>query len=35
MDNLEIISFNIELRNEPESRHIEGYGSVFNERSLD
>lgn len=35
MDNLEIRSFNIELRNEPESRHIEGYGSVFNERSLD
>ena len=34
MDNLEIRSFNIELR-EPESRHIEGYGSVFNERSLD
>ena len=35
MDNLEIRSFNIELRNEPESRHIQGYGSVFNERSLD
>ena len=35
MDNLEIRSFNIELRDEPESRHIEGYGSVFNERSLD
>lgn len=35
MDNLEIRSFNIELRDEPESRHIEGYGSVFNEKSLD
>lgn len=35
MDNLEIRSFNIELRDEPESRHIEGYGSIFNERSLD
>ena len=35
MDNLEIRSFNIELRDEPESRHIEGYGSVFNDRSLD
>ena len=35
MDNIEIRSFNIELRDEPESRHIEGYGSVFNERSLD
>ena len=35
MDNLEIRSFNIELKDEPESRHIEGYGSVFNERSLD
>ena len=35
MDNLEIRSFNIELRDEPESRHIEGYGSVFNERSRD
>ena len=35
MDNLEVRSFNIELRGEGESRHIEGYGSVFNERSLD
>lgn len=35
MDNLEVRSFNIELREEPESRHIEGYGSVFNERSVD
>lgn len=35
MDNLEIRSFNIELRDEPESRHIEGYGSVFNEKSVD
>ena len=35
MDNLEVISFNIELREEAESRHIEGYGSVFNERSVD
>ena len=35
MDNLEIRSFNIELRGEGESRHVEGYGSVFNERSLD
>lgn len=35
MDNLEVRSFNIELRGEGESRHVEGYGSVFNERSLD
>ena len=35
MDNLEVRSFNIELREEAESRHIEGYGSVFNERSVD
>ena len=35
MDNLEVRSFNIELRDEAESRHIEGYGSVFNERSVD
>lgn len=35
MDNLEIRSFNIELREAEESRHIEGYGSVFNERSID
>ena len=38
MDNLEIRSFNIELRDEfgsEPSRHIEGYGSVFNERSVD
>lgn len=35
MDNLEVRSFNIELRGEAESRHIEGYGSVFNERSVD
>lgn len=35
MDNLEIRSFNIELREAEESRHIEGYGSVFNERSVD
>ena len=35
MDNLEVRSFNIELRESDESRHIEGYGSVFNERSVD
>ena len=35
MDNLEVRSFSIELRGEGESRHVEGYGSVFNERSLD
>lgn len=35
MDNLEIRSFSIELREAEESRHIEGYGSVFNERSVD
>ena len=35
MDNLEVRSFNIELRDEAESRHIEGYGSVFNQRSVD
>ena len=35
MDNLEVRSFNIELRGEGESRHVEGYGSVYNERSLD
>lgn len=35
MDNLEVRSFNIELREESESRHVEGYGSVFNERSVD
>lgn len=38
MDNIEVRSFNIELRDdfgsEP-SRHIEGYGSVFNQRSVD
>ena len=35
MNNIERRSFNIEFRNEPESRHIEGYGSVFNKRSVD
>ena len=35
MENLEIRSFNIELRNEAESRYIEGYGSVYNQRSVD
>ena len=35
MNNIEVRNFNIEFRNEPESRHIEGYGSVFNKRSLD
>ena len=33
--NIEIRSFNVEFRNDPENRHIEGYGSVFNKRSLD
>lgn len=33
--NIEVRSFNIEFRNDPENRHIEGYGSVFNKRSLD
>ena len=35
MDNIEYRNFNLELRGEDESRHIEGYGSVFNSRSLD
>lgn len=35
MDNLEVRSFNIELREESESRHVEGYGSVYNQRSVD
>ena len=35
MDNIEYRNFNLELRGEEESRHIEGYGSVFNSRSLD
>jgi HK97 family phage prohead protease/HK97 family phage major capsid protein len=35
MDNIEVRNFNIELRDEAESRHIEGYGSVFNEKSVD
>lgn len=35
MDNIEVRSFNVELRGEGDSRHIEGYGSVFNERSVD
>lgn len=34
MDNIEVRNFNIELRGEGEdSRHVEGYGSVFNSRS--
>lgn len=33
--NIEVRSFNVEFRNDPENRHIEGYGSVFNKRSLD
>lgn len=32
---IEYRNFNLELRGEEESRHIEGYGSVFNSRSLD
>lgn len=35
MNNIEVRNFNIEFRNDAESRHIEGYGSVFNKRSLD
>lgn len=35
MENLEYRNFNLELRGEEESRHVEGYGSVFNERSVD
>ncbi len=35
MDNIEYRNFNLELRGEEGSRHIEGYGSVFNSRSLD
>ena len=35
MKNLEVRSFNIELRNEEDSRHIEGYGSIYNTRSVD
>lgn len=33
--NIEIRSFNVEFRNDAENRHIEGYASVFNKRSLD
>ena len=33
--NIEVRSFNVEFRNDPENRHIEGYASVFNKRSLD
>ena len=33
--NIEVRSFNVEFRNDTENRHIEGYGSVFNKRSLD
>ena len=33
--NIEVRSFNVEFRNDPENRHIEGYGSVFNKRSVD
>lgn len=33
--NIEVRSFEVEFRNNPESRTIEGYGSVFNKRSLD
>lgn len=32
---IEIRNFNVEFRNDPESRHIEGYGAVFNSRSVD
>lgn len=32
---IEYRNFNLELRGEEESRHIEGYGSVFNSRSVD
>lgn len=32
---IEVRSFKVEFRNEPENRHVEGYGSVFNSRSLD
>lgn len=35
MDNIEVRSFNIELREEGESRLVEGYASVFNSRSRD
>lgn len=35
MNNIEVRNFNIEFRNDSESRHIEGYGSVFNKRSVD
>lgn len=35
MNNIEIRSFDVEFRNDPDSRYIEGYGSVFNKRSLD
>lgn len=35
MKNLEVRSFNIELREAEDSRHIEGYGSIYNTRSLD
>ena len=35
MENIEYRNFNVELRGEEESRHVEGYGSVFNSRSLD
>lgn len=35
MDNIEVRNFNIELREEGESRFVEGYASVFNSRSRD
>lgn len=33
-ENIEVRNFNVELRGD-ESRHVEGYGSVFNQRSVD
>ena len=35
MDNIEVRNFNIELREDGESRFVEGYASVFNSRSRD
>ena len=35
MDNIERRNFNIEFRGDDDSRYVEGYGAVFNSRSVD
>ena len=35
MNDIEVRNFNIELREDGESRFVEGYASVFNSRSRD